>query len=63
MPASCVTSNTTREVSSDRSRAADQAFFPAGLIETGAHNIAMELGDKRNLHAMERVRSRVRFYL
>lgn len=46
------TSNTTREVTNDRARAANpEAFFPAGLIETGAHNIAMELADKRNLHA------------
>ena len=42
------TSNTTREVTNDRARAANpEAFFPAGLIETGAHNIAMELADKR----------------
>ena len=47
------TSNTTREVTNDRARAANpEAFFPAGLIETGAHNIAMELADKRNLHAL-----------
>ena len=49
------TSNTTREVTNDRARAANpEAFFPAGLIETGAHNIAMELADKRNLHALDR---------
>ena len=49
------TSNTTREVTNDRERAANpEAFFPAGLIETGAHNIATELADKRNLHAMDR---------
>lgn len=49
------TSNTTREVTNDRERAANpEAFFPAGLIETGAHNIATELADKRNLHALDR---------
>ena len=49
------TSDTTREVTNDRARAANpEAFFPAGLIETGAHNIAMELADKRNLHALDR---------
>ena len=60
------TSNTTREVTNDRARAANpEAFFPAGLIETGAHNIAMELADKRNLHALDCdvFVSRICFYL
>ncbi|WP_243388611.1 Fic/DOC family protein [Bifidobacterium scaligerum] len=49
------TANTTREVTSDRALASNpEVFFPAALIETGAHNIAMELAEKRNLHAMDR---------
>ena len=49
------TSNTTREVTSDRAIAKNpDTFFPAALIETGALNIATELADKRNLHAMDR---------
>ncbi len=49
------TSNTTREVTNDRARANNpEAFFPAGLIETGAHNIAMELAENRNLHVLDR---------
>ncbi|WP_240947429.1 Fic/DOC family protein [Bifidobacterium oedipodis] len=47
--------NVTREKTNDRARANNpEAFFPAALIETGAHNIATELADKRNLHAMDR---------
>ena len=49
------TANTTREVTGDHELASNpEAFFPAGLIETGALNIATELADKRNLHAMDR---------
>ncbi|PWG64781.1 cell filamentation protein Fic [Bifidobacterium callitrichidarum] len=49
------TASTTREVTNDRALAANpEAFFPAVLIETGALNIATELADKRNLHAMDR---------
>ena len=49
------TADTTRAVSSDSTRAHNpEAFFPANLIETGAHNIAVELADKRNLHALDR---------
>ncbi len=48
------TSNTTREVTNHRARAANpEAFFPAAHRD-GAHNIAMELADKRNLHALDR---------
>lgn len=46
--------NTTREDERSVRAANPEAFFPAGLIETGAHNIAMELADKRNLHALDR---------
>lgn len=50
------THDTTREATDDRRRARNpEAFFPAGLIETGAHNIAMELADKRNLNGHDRV--------
>jgi cell filamentation protein len=49
------TSDTTREVTNDHARAANpEAFFPAALIGTGAHNIAMELAENRNLHALDR---------
>lgn len=49
------TSDTTRGASDDRSRATNpEAFFPAGLIETGALNIATELADLHNLVAMDR---------
>lgn len=60
------TANTTREVTADRTLARNpEAFFPAALIETGAHNIATELADKRNLVAMDRdvfVRELARIY-
>lgn len=50
------TSNTARKPTSDKQRARDpEAFFPAALIETGAHNIALELSDKRNLINYDRV--------
>ncbi|MBW3078837.1 Fic family protein [Bifidobacterium simiiventris] len=49
------TSNTTREVTSDRALAKNpEMFFPASLIGTGALNIATELADKRNLVALDR---------
>lgn len=49
------TTDTMRTVSSDSARAHNpEAFFPANLIETGAHNIAVELAEKRNLHALDR---------
>lgn len=31
-----------------------EVFFPAALIETGAHNIAVELAEKHNLQALDR---------
>lgn len=49
------TSNTTRQATDDKQRAHNpEAFFPASLIETGTHNIAMELADKRNLRCLDR---------
>lgn len=49
------TRDTIRESTEDRRRARDpEAFFPANLIETGAHNIATELADKRNLRNLDR---------
>lgn len=49
------TSDTTRGASDDKQRARNpEAFFPAGLIETGALNIATELADQRNLQVMDR---------
>lgn len=50
------TANTTRQSTDDRQRARNpEAFFPANLIETGAHNIAMELADIHNLANLDRV--------
>lgn len=34
-----------------------EAFFPAGLIETGAANISRELAEKRNLKCLDRATS------
>ncbi|WP_372445353.1 Fic/DOC family protein [Bifidobacterium pluvialisilvae] len=34
--------------------ASSQAFFPCALLETGAANIAAELAEARNLHALDR---------
>ena len=49
------TTDTTRGKSDDRVRAKNpEAFFPAGLIETGAMNISTELAEKRNLMVMDR---------
>lgn len=50
-------SNVSRGTSDDRERAANpEAFFPAALIETGAHNIASELAEKHNLQYLDRDR-------
>lgn len=49
------TADVTHGKTDDRRRATNpEAFFPAALIETGAHNIAVELAEKRNLQAMDR---------
>lgn len=49
------TSDVARGKSDDRARAKNpEAFFPAALIETGAHNIAVELAEHRNLQTMDR---------
>ncbi|MBM6699499.1 Fic family protein [Bifidobacterium pullorum subsp. saeculare] len=49
-------SDVARGKTDDTRRARNpEAFFPAVLIETGAHNIAMELAEKRNLTVMDRV--------
>ncbi|WP_101622414.1 Fic/DOC family protein [Bifidobacterium parmae] len=49
------TSDTSRGVTNDTALARNpEAFFPAGLIETGALNIATELAERRNLQALDR---------
>ncbi|NEG54451.1 Fic/DOC family protein [Bifidobacterium platyrrhinorum] len=49
------TSDTTRGVTREAGLARNpEAFFPAGLIETGALNIATELAEQRNLQALDR---------
>lgn len=60
------TTDTTRAASSERTLARNpDTFFPAALIETGALNIAAELAERRNLHALDRdvfVRALAHFY-
>lgn len=60
------TSNVSRHATDDPTRARNpEAFFPANLIETGGHNIAVELADKHNLANYDRadfVRDLAHFY-